>query len=466
MYKKRIFQFIFLVVLWGCKKSESSSISPKPLIPPISPTIKTGVNMDTTWFNKKYTNYQLVTHRWYGYGDFNKDGYKDMVFMFAGKGTEEYLFQQNSTDRRVVGVFLNHKTYFQLDTNLVYDYLGGYNGVNVADINNDGYLDIYQMTGMWEGTSKPKPSYYNNNGNGGMDSYVFMNNANKGFTKYTIPIEDNPPVTTSVFADADRDGLIEIYQQSLNYFYEYNGNGFTKNVLNLINTFNGQIYNLRVVTPKYVDNNKHDVYFISSDNFTDDFFIMKVEGNNLVPKIKYTVPHTRSGHTEGTNGEREEMYAIDLDNDGKKEYIIPSQIFETTTTPNIPYLLFVNDQGVDVTADFMDPSINTKLTYEQFNGGLRNITGLIYHTFADIDGDGVKEIFPACGLGYLKDGNSYYYKFLNGKFILRFYHLGWFGNLNTTDKNTNYWIFPDEKNGVNLIIPVEGNLGKSYLRSF
>jgi hypothetical protein len=262
--------FLFAIIV-GCKKSE-----PEPKVETKDPIIttptvtKTGFNMDTTWFNKKFKNYSLVIHRWYGHGDFNKDGTKDMVVMFAGLGHEDYLFQQNPTDRRVIGVFLNKKTYFELDTNLVYSYFGGYNGVNVSDINNDGFLDIYQMTGMWEGTKYPKPPHYNNNGMGGMDSFVFMNNNNKGFTKYTIPIEDNPPTTTSIIADVDKDGLKEIYNQSCDFYYEFNGNGFTKNRLNFINVFQGKSYNIRVVTPRLWDSNL-GLYYLASDDFTDDY---------------------------------------------------------------------------------------------------------------------------------------------------------------------------------------------------
>lgn len=462
---KKLYYILFFVALIGCKKSSDGTVEVIPTPTVITPTvIKTGFNMDTTWFNYKYKNYTLVTHRWYGHGDFNKDGNKDLVVMFAGLGHEDYLFQQNPTDRRVIGVFLNKKTYFELDTNLVYSYFGGYNGVNVSDINNDGFLDIYQMTGMWEGTQFPKPSYYNNNGMGGMDSFVFMNNNNKGFTKYTIPTEDNPPTTTSIIADVDKDGLKEIYNQSCDYYYEFNGSGFTKNKLNIINTYQGKSYNIRVVTPRMWDINL-GLYYIASDNFTSNYFILKMEGGNLVPKVRYMVPYTKSGFTEGNNGERDELYIVDLDKDGKLEYVIPSQMFDV---PNNPYILIVNEEGKDVTGQFFDSSITTRLTNEQFNGGIKNINGFFYHTFSDIDGDSIKEIFPASGLGYLKDGKSHYYKFTDGKFRLSLYHNNWFGsNLNTIEKRGDqHGVFADEKNRVNVLLVLEGNLGKSQIKSF
>jgi hypothetical protein len=136
--------------------------------------------------------------------------------------------------------------------------------------------------------------------------------------------------------------------------------------------------------------------------------------------------------------------------------------------PNNPYLLILNEDGKDVTLQFFDNSINTKLTNEQFNGGITNINGFFYFNFSDIDGDGIKEIFPASGLGYLKDGKSYYFKFINGKFRLSLYHNNWFGsNLNTIEKRGDqHGVFADEKNRVNVLLVWEGNLSKSKIKYF
>ena len=425
---------------------------------------KVGFVIDSGWFKTNYPGYWIETHRWYGYADFNKDGLRDLVLMFATNSPANTKHQKDSNSRIVIGVFYNHKTYFELDTNLVYSYLGGYAGVNVADINHDGYLDIYQMTGYWEGTNFPKPNYYNNNGHGGMDSYLFINNKNKGFTKYTIPIEDCSGSNTSVILDNNKNGYDEIYMSN-SVYYEFDGNRVNRRDLNLVKTFKGEQYNLRVVTPKY--SGKYGVFYTASNGFTNTFFILKVEGNNLVPILKYDVPIVMSGPTEGNSAEREEMYIEDLNKDGKLEYIIPSQIFNTDTSPCTPYLKIIDADGNNVSLKYMDEELTKPLSFEQMNYKVINgFTGFIYHTFCDMDGDGIKEIFPASGVGYKKGNDTYYYKFQNGKYSLQFYHSGWTGDVNTNGNRTQYWPFVDERNGVNLFLVDEGDLYKSIFKTF
>jgi hypothetical protein len=459
---------VLVIVLMGCNKDVIITPTYNQSIPEVkqNPVItKTGFFINTDWFSRNYPGYTNQTNRWYGYGDFNKDGLRDIVCAFASNGTQDYLWQNDTTKRLVVGVFLNNKTYFELDTNLVYSYLGGWNGANVSDIDNDGYLDIYQMTGYWEGSTKQKPAYYNNSGHGGMDSYVFMNNKNKSFKRYTIPVKDNAGSTTSIISDNNKNGYKEIYSSSCMCYYEFDGNGINEIPLTLNKTFEGKQYDLRVITPKY-QSEKYGVFYLASHNFTNTYFVLKVINNTLTPIVKYETPIQESGFTEGTNSEREEMYVEDLDADGSPEYVIPSQTFSNETKWCTPYLLFLDSKGNDVTSKFLDKSITNPLTYDQFNAGIKNITGFIYHTFADIDNDGIKEIFSASGLGYKMKGDTYYFKLINGKYTTVFYHTGWYGDVNTTDKNTNYWPFVDEKNKVNVFTATERTTNHFIIKTF
>jgi len=463
---KQLLIIISIITLIACKKEQITIVETpiNNLIDTNQPITKVGFVIDSVWFNNKFNGYWIETHRWYGYGDFNNDGLRDLVVMFATNSTAGTNHQKDSLSRRVIGVFKNHKTYFELDTNLVYSYLGGYNGVNVVDINKDGYLDIYQMTGIWEGTTYPKPNYYNNNGLGGMNGFVFLNNKNKEFVKYTIPIKDDAPSIASIISDIDKDGYCEIYSGN-GVYYKFDGVNFTRNILNIKKTFKNALYDIRVITPKY-QSEKYGVFYLASDNFTDTYFVLKVIGNELVPIIKYDVPFNFSGFTEGTGGERNEMYIEDLDRDGKLEYIIPSQIFNTSTTPNTPYLMIIDEMGNNVSSKYMDAEITKPLSWEQMSYVNKNgFSGFIYHTFYDMNGDGIKDIFPASGLGYKKGTDTYYYKFKNGKYSLEFYHSGWTGDVNS-DSKFNYWPFVDEKNGVNLFLVPEGSLYKSIFKNF
>lgn len=464
---KQLLILITILTLFGCEKvagdswrwktKENFDLINKPTTLPTNNTIqqKVGFIIDTNWFKNRFTGYWIETHNWNGGGDFNNDGRKDLVVMFATNAPANMNHQKDTSSRIVIGVFINYKTYFELDTNLVYSYLGGFGGVSVADINHDGYLDIYQMTGYWEGSTYPKPSYYNNSGHGGMDSYLFLNNKNKQFIKYTIPIGNESGSHTSMIYDNNKNGFDEIYVSN-NIYYEFDGNKVNK-----FNLLLNSSLNMRVVTPKYVG--KYGVYYSATQGMdASDYFIMKVENGTLLQKIKYKVAYPMSGPAQ-------EIYVEDLNKDGSLEYIIPIEIRSNSdnTKPAIPYLMIVDEIGNDVSLEYMDEEITKPLTYEQINwvGGNWQ-TGFIYHTFADIDNDGIKEIFPASGIGYKKDNDTYYYKFINGKYRLQLYHTGWFGNIHNKQNYINYIPFVDEKNRVNVFLPTEKNLYNAIFKTF
>ena len=467
---KNLLVIITIITLFGCEKvapgtymfprNKKEDVVTQPIPPTINPTNpKVGFVIDTNWFKRQFPGYWIETHNWNGGGDFNNDGRKDLVVMFATNSPADYLHQKDDSSRIVAGVFINHKTYFELDTNLVYSYLGGWSGVNVSDIDNDGFLDIYQMTGYWKAFTKQKPNYYNNSGHGGMDSYLFMNNKNKSFKRYTIPVRDNSGSTTSIISDNNKVGYKEIYSSSCICYYEFNGVSVDEKPLNLIKTFKGLSYNLRVITPKYADS-KIGIIYTAQSGFSDTYFILKVDGNNIVPIIKYEVPYLMSAPAQ-------EIYVEDLNKDGKYEYIIPNEIPNSNDKPAIPYLMIVDENGNDVSKTFMDEEITKPLSYEQINWVGENWqTGFIYHTFTDIDNDGIREIFPASGVGYKKGNDTYYYKLIGGKYKLQFYHSGWLGDVHKSKGYINYIPFVDEKNGVNVFLPVEKNLLNAIFKTF
>ena len=464
---KKLLTIIILITLVSCNKEiiiylPNKSISKIDTIISQNPTqSKVGFVIDTNWFKNKFPGYWIETNNGSGEGDFNKDGKKDLVVMFATNAPANINHQKDTSSRIVIGVFINNKTYFELDTNLVYSYLGGFSAMNVSDINHDGYLDIYQPTGYWEGSTYPKPIWYNNLGHGGMDSYVFINNKNKGFSKYTLKNEIDAGSSINIIFDNNKNGFDEIYLSSCQCYFEFNGSSFDRTELILDKTFVGQSYNMNVLTPKYANNNTGIIYTAESI-FGDTYFILKLENNKITAKIKFKPTYPNSGPAQ-------EIYVEDLDKDGKIEYIIPMEISSNSdnTKPAVPYLMIVDENGNDVSLKYMDEEITKPLTYEQINWiGETWVTGFIYTTFADIDNDGIKEIFPASGVGYKKGNDTYYYKLTNGKFKLNFYHSGWIGDVHKSKQYISYKPFVDEKNGVNIFLTIEKDLYKSIFKTF
>jgi len=451
---------VILTTIQSCKKDEiniANRTGDKLAIEIPEPT-KVGFFIDSSWFAKNYKGYKKISNRRFGAADFNKDGLKDLVISFASNGTREYKFQDDTTKRVVVGVFINRKTWFQLDTNLVYSYLGGYEAVNVSDINNDGYIDCYQLTGTWEGSSQNLPHWYNNINWGAMDNFVFINNKNKGFTKYVLKTERNEgPKTYSVIADLDKNGIKEIYNEDCRWVF--NGQSFNKEYLTYDRgvygvQMNGMYYDISIQTPR-IYHPKYGVLFISSVNHSRTYYISKVVGNKIVPFIKFYAPMDKFGPSNGTNCEFDEMLVEDLNGDGNDEFIMSMYSSSGPSDIATPHLQIIDFNGNDVTNNYL--SINNPLTNEQFNGGLNNVTGFLYYLYDDIDGDGHKEIFPASGIGYKHNNQTYYLKLVNKKYELKLWHSGWYGDINKSvnDYNTNYSVFTEAKNRVNLFIPYE-----------
>jgi len=139
----------------------------------------------------------------------------------------------------------------------------------------------------------------------------------------------------------------------------------------------------------------------------------------------------------------------------------------SNTTPATPYLMIVDESGNDVSKNYIDNEIIGPLTYEQINWiGETWCTGFRGYTFNDIDNNGKKEIFAATGVGHKKGNDIYYYKFVNGKYVLTFYHNGWFGDVHKSREYISYIPFVDEKNGVNIFLTIEKDLYKSVFKTF
>ena len=137
------------------------------------------------------------------------------------------------------------------------------------------------------------------------------------------------------------------------------------------------------------------------------------------------------------------------------------------TKPAGPYLMILDENGNDISLKYMDEEITKPLTYDQINWvGETWQTGFIYHTFADIDNDGIVEIFPASGVGYKKGNDTYYYKFIQGKFRLNLYHTGWFGDVHKSKGYISYKPVVDEKNKTLVFRVIEGDLSKSIFKTF
>ncbi len=124
-----------------------------------------------------------------GVGDFNKDGLQDLFF--AGNMVPDKLYLNKGDmafeDRTIQSGIL--------------DVPGWSTGVTVADINNDGHLDIYVSRELYdENPTWRKNLLYINKGNGTFDEMA-----------ETYNIDNDQRTRHATFLDYDKDGLLDLF---------------------------------------------------------------------------------------------------------------------------------------------------------------------------------------------------------------------------------------------------------------
>ena len=180
-------KFLLIIILSGCKKNESSKASLFSLLPPSY----TGVTFANTVTENDSMNLILNEYLYNGggvaIGDVNNDDLPDLFFSGNMQSSKLYLNKGNFKFEDITeaaGVITS----------------GWATGVNMVDINADGYLDIYVcMAG-------PLPANQRAN-------KLFVNNKNLTFTEQAkvYQLADTSYSTQAAFLDYDRDGDLDMY---------------------------------------------------------------------------------------------------------------------------------------------------------------------------------------------------------------------------------------------------------------
>ncbi len=133
------------------------------------------------------------------WGDINNDGYPDLFVV--SQTTPGFLFLNNGNE-----------TFTNITQQAGINQTGSPISANMADLNNDGYLDIYIANFLAENT-------------------LYINNKNNTFTNYTYPsraLDSGKSMGVVVF-DYDKDGDADLYLvhdgNEPNFLYQNNGSG-------------------------------------------------------------------------------------------------------------------------------------------------------------------------------------------------------------------------------------------------
>jgi hypothetical protein len=323
-------------------------------------------------------------------GDVNNDGLEDF---YAGGafGQSPILYIQNST-----GTFETANTPF-------WNKEAAYEDVDAVfvDINNDGYQDLYVVSG---GNAYPKNDFH-------YTDRIYLNNGSGSFKKGAILNGDRVSGSVAKAADYDNDGDLDIFVGGRHLPHQYPNPTSSSLLIN----DNGQLKNS---TPEFANELKGigmvtDVVWADYDNdndldliLTGEWMAITVFNNTNGQLTKVTIPSLAS-----TKGWWFSLEQGDFDNDGDIDFIAGNLglNYKYKTSSEKPFDIYYNDFDANGNGDIVLGYYNNNKHYplRGFSCSSQQIPGLKdkikkYDVFASLE---LKEVY---GEDQLK--NALHYK--------------------------------------------------------
>ncbi len=185
--------FICLIFLCSCSKKQPVVIKKEQKLFSIVPSKTSGIKFINQLTETVDNNYYQYSYTYIGGGvaaaDFNNDGLKDLFFISNNKAHKFYLNQGNFKFKDITSAS-GIKKRAGFDT-----------GVTVADVNNDGFLDLY----ISRGGSKNKNNSFAN--------MLYINNGDLTFTEKAeeLGLADTNRTIQATFFDYDNDNDLDVY---------------------------------------------------------------------------------------------------------------------------------------------------------------------------------------------------------------------------------------------------------------
>lgn len=245
----------------------------------------------------------------YGLGlsvaDINADGWPD-IYIGNDYSMPDYLYinQKNGTFKDEIRTLLNHVSHFSM-------------GNDIADINNDGLLDIFTLDMLPEGNQRQKQllspdnfELFQLNVDRGfhhqyMRNMLHLNTGNGSFQEIgqLSGISNTDWSWSALFADLDNDGWKDLYVTN-GYLRDYNNQDFLKYMDDYVRTSGGQLKREDLLNL---------VKSMTSSDLTNYTFSNK--GNLSFENVSNSWGLAHSSNSSGA------AYS-DLDNDGDLELIV------------------------------------------------------------------------------------------------------------------------------------------------
>lgn len=405
-------RFITLVIIFSalfqsCKKegvrSSESEVSLKVIFKKLH-NDSTGISFANHLKESDLLNYFTYPYIYMGggiaAGDINNDGLIDLFFS---------------------GNMVHNKVYLNLG-NLKFEDITEtaglkgdnrwYTGTTMADVNNDGFLDIYCLVG---GQSLPK------------ENQLFINNGDNTFTEKAkeFGLADIGNSVDASFFDYDNDGDLDVFvanypitpfsynsynykmrmdrvtDQESDHLYRNDGDHFTK----VTDQANVKMYSLSLsVTVSDLNQDGFKDIYVSNDFGSPDCMYINNQDGTFTDKIKETTNHT-SFYGMGVD-------IADFNNDGLLDILQMDMNAESNrrskaNMASMNPLMFKNIEKIGFQYQFMQNTLQLGLgtpdgVTPKFSdvsrlAGISSTDWSWSSLFADLDNDGWKDVFISNG---------------------------------------------------------------------
>lgn len=414
----RRFVVIAFIVLNSCDNSPKRDLNPTELVGGFNllSAEQTGIDFENTIKESTYFNHYYYSQMYVGsgvaIGDINNDGLPDVFF--GGNQVEDRLYL-NKGDFKFENI--TKKSKVAVNSGWTW-------GVTMADVNADGYLDIYvSRNGISANPSERR-------------NQLYINNKDLTFTESAISygLADVGFSTQAVFFDMDNDGDLDMYQvnqladkklllinkiprDQFKYFRDRiyrNDNGRFKDVSEEVGISRDVAYGLSVNATDFNNDGWMDLY-VANDYAEPDFMYYNNGDGTFTNVIHDKLKHITQLSMGSDTG--------DVNNDGLLDLIT------TDMTPEDHYRSKTNMASMSTEAfyDMVDAGahrqymanglhINTGMgTYSD----IANMAGIAYTDWSwasllvDLDNDGLKDIIISNGIKKDVDNNDYRNKVQN-----------------------------------------------------
>ena len=420
IYKLLTGLLVMCFLVFGCSDQPTRDLYPEELVGgfELLPVERTGIDFsntikESTYFNHFYYS-QIYVGSGVAIGDVNNDGLADIFF--GGNQVEDRLYL-NKGDFEFENITKKSK----IARNSGWTW-----GVTMADVNADGYLDIYlSRNGLSSNPSERRNLLYINN-----QDLTFTEAAQK------YGLADVGFSTQAVFFDMDNDGDLDMYQvnqladkklllinkiprEQFKFFKDRlykNENGRFRDVSEESGISRNVAYGLSVNASDFNGDGWMDLY-IANDYSEPDFMYYNNGDGTFTNVINEKLKHITQLSMGSDTG--------DINNDGLIDLIT------TDMTPEDHYRSKTN--MASMSTEKFNSMVEAGAHYQymtntlQINTGLGtfsdigNIAGIAYTDWSwaslmvDLDNDGYKDILVSNGIKKDVDNNDYKMKLSNLK---------------------------------------------------